>query len=189
LDISEGLNRRGRISPPPGTFKGWEGIQMTKGVRFIFNVVDSISEKAGKAISLLIFLMMVITTVEVVGRYVFNHPTVWVWPINRQLFGVFILFAGIYTMSKGAHIRVEILYEHFPPRMKMVARWIAMAAFLCFMVALVLQGSLMGWNSVMAGEKASGAFPIPLYPLKLLIPIAAFLFLVEGIAVFLRRRD
>ncbi len=152
----------------------------------LFKVIDAISEKTGKAISLLIFLMMVITTIEVVGRYVFNYPTVWVWPINRQLFGVFILFAGIYAMSKGEHIRVEILYDHFPPKMKLIARWIAMGAFLCFMVALVLQGSRMGWNSLMAREKLTGAFPIPLYPLKLLIPIAAFLFLLEGIAVFSR---
>lgn len=155
-------------------------------MKALFKVIDAISEKTGKAISLLIFLMMVITTIEVIGRYVFNHPTVWVWPINRQLFGVFILFAGIYAMSKGDHIRVEILYDHFPPKMKLIARWIAMGAFLCFMVALVLQGSRMGWNSLMAREKLTGAFPIPLYPLKLLIPIAAFLFLLEGIAVFSR---
>lgn len=155
-------------------------------MKALFKVIDAISEKTGKVISLLIFLMMVITTVEVVGRYVFNHPTVWVWPINRQLFGVFILFAGIYAMSKGDHIRVEILYDHFPPKMKLIARWIAIGAFLCFMVALVLQGSRMGWNSLMAREKLTGAFPIPLYPLKLLIPIAAFLFLLEGIAVFSR---
>jgi TRAP-type mannitol/chloroaromatic compound transport system permease small subunit len=158
-------------------------------VKALFKVIDAISEKTGKVISLLIFLMMVITTIEVVGRYVFNHPTVWVWPINRQLFGVFILFAGIYTMSKGDHIRVEILYDHFPPKMKLIARWIAMGAFLCFMVALVLQGSRMGWNSLMAREKLTGAFPIPLYPLKLLIPIAAFLFLLEGIAVFSRGNE
>jgi len=162
---------------------------MTKGLNSIFNVIDTISEKTSKAVSLLIFLMMIITTVEVVGRYLFNHPTVWVWPINRQLFAVFILFAGIYTMCKGAHIRVEILYDHFPPKMKKIARQIAMATFLCFMVALVLQGSRMGWNSLIAREKLTGAFPIPLYPLKLLIPIAAFLFLLEGIVVFVRENN
>ena len=162
---------------------------MMKKMKAFFKVIDAISEKMGKALSLLIFLMMVITTIEVVGRYVFNHPTIWVWPINRQLFGVFILFAGIYTMSKADHIRVEILYDHFPPKMKLIARWIAMGAFLCFMVALVLQGSRMGWNSLMVREKLTGAFPIPLYPLKLLIPIAAFLFLLEGIAVFSRGNE
>ena len=160
---------------------------MTDRIKSIFNVIDSISEKTGRVACLLIFIMMIITTVEVVSRYVFNHPTMWVWPINRQLFGVFILFAGIYTMHKNDHIRVEILYDHFPPKLKLAARWIAMGAFLCFMVALVLQGSRMGWNALIVREKLTGAFPIPLYPLKLLIPIAAFLFLLEGIVIFYRR--
>jgi TRAP-type mannitol/chloroaromatic compound transport system permease small subunit len=162
---------------------------MAKRLNSIFNVIDAISEKTSKIISLLIFVVMVITTVEVVGRYVFNHPTVWAWPINRQIFGVFILFAGIYAMSKEDHIKVEILYDHFSPKMKKIARWIAMVSFLCFMVALVLQGSRMGWNSFIVREKLTGAFPIPLYPLKLLIPIAAFLFLLEGIVVFSRKNN
>jgi len=162
---------------------------MSKRSKSVLNVIDSISEKTSKAVSLLILLVMAITTVEVVGRYVFNHPTSWVWPLNRQIFGVFILFAGIYAMSKGDHIKVEIFYDHFPPRMKKTARWIAMAAFICFMVALVLQGSRMGWNSLIVREKLTGAFPIPLYPLKLLIPIAAFLFMLEGIVVFFRENN
>jgi len=162
---------------------------MAKRLNSIFNVIDAISEKTSKIVSLLIFVVMVITTVEVVGRYVFNHPTSWAWPINRQLFGVFILFAGIYAMSKEDHIKVEILYDHFSPKMKKIARWIAMATFLCFMVALVLQGSRMGWNSLIVREKLTGAFPIPLYPLKLLIPISAFLFLLEGIVVFSRKNN
>jgi len=91
---------------------------MAKRLNAIFNVIDAISEKTSKIVSLLIFVVMVITTVEVVGRYVFNHPTSWAWPINRQLFGVFILFAGIYAMSKEDHIKVEILYDHFSPKMK-----------------------------------------------------------------------
>jgi len=151
-----------------------------------FRFIDRVSQKSGRVACLLIFVMMVITTVEVVARYAFNHPTLWVWPINRQLFGIFILFAGIYTMSKEDHIRVEILYDHFPPRMKRIARYFAMTCFFCFLVALILQGAKMGWNSLIVKEKLTGAFPIPLYPLKMLIPVAALLFLLEGIAVFSR---
>lgn len=158
-------------------------------IKLIFGVIDTISEKVGKPVSLLIFLIMTITTVEVVARYVFNHPTIWVWPINRQLFGVFILFAGIYTMSKGDHIRIEILYDHFSSRMRLIARSIALASFIVFVGVLIWQGSWMGWNSLTVGETASGAFRIPLYPLKLLIPVAAFLFLLEGIVVLSRRKD
>jgi len=163
-------------------------LNMSK-LKAIFNIVDAISQKIGKAASFLIFLIMTITTVEVVARYVFNHPTIWVWPVNRQLFGVFILFAGIYTMSKGDHIRIEILYDYFSPRMKLIARLIALASFITFIGVLIWQGSWMGWNSYTVGETASGAFRIPLYPLKLLIPIAAFLFLLEGIIILSRRGD
>ena len=57
------------------------------------------------------------------------------------------------------------------------------------MGVLVWQGSWMGLNSLMMKEKLAGAFRMPLYPFKLLIPIGAFLFLLQGIAVYFRRDD
>ena len=162
---------------------------MAKGIKVVFNWIDMITEKTSKPASLLVFVMMLIIATDVVGRYVFNHPTVWGWPLNRQIFGLFILVAGAYTMSKGEHIKIEILYDHFPPRIKMIARLIALACLISFMGVLVWQSSWMGWNSMMMGEKAAGSFRIPLYPFKLLIPICAFLFLLQGIIVFLRHED
>ena len=162
---------------------------MADKIKSAFHMIDTACAKIGKAVCLLIFFMMIITTVEVISRYVFNHPTMWVWPINKQLFGFFILFAGIYTMHKGDHIRVEILYDLFPPRLKSVARWIALVCFLVFIIALILQGSRMAWMSWMVKEKLSGAFRFPVYPLKILIPITAFLFMLEGIVVFSKKNN
>jgi len=162
---------------------------MTKGVNFFSNQVGRITEFISKPASLLVFIMMLITSTEVIGRYVFNHPTTWAWPLNRQVFGVFILVAGAYAMSKQEHIRIEILYDHFPPKIKMIARGIALASFILFMGVLVWQGSWMGWNSLMMKEKLAGAFRMPLYPFKILIPIGALLFLLQGIAVYFKRDD
>ena len=153
------------------------------------NLISRITDSIGKPASFLVFIMMLITSTEVIGRYVFNHPTTWAWPLNRQIFGVFILVAGAYAMSKREHIRIEILYDHFPPKVKVVARAIALASFVIFMGVLVWQSSWMGWNSLMNNEKLAGAFRMPLYPFKILIPIGAFLFLLQGIAVFFRRDD
>ena len=153
------------------------------------NLMTRITEAISKPASLLVFVMMLITSTEVIGRYVFNHPTTWAWPLNRQIFGVFILVAGAYTMSKREHIRIEILYDHFPPKFKMIARGIALASFVLFMGVLVWQGSWMGWNSLMMKEKLAGAFRMPLYPFKILIPIGALLFLLQGIAEYFRRDD
>ena len=162
---------------------------MSQAVNFILDWVDAISVRAGKFFSYLVFVIMVITTLDVVARYVFNHPLLWGWLLNRQLFGIFILFAGIFALAKGEHIRIEIFYEHFSPVKKEIARWIALACLIVFLGVLIWQGSWMGWNSLQMGEKAAGAFRIPLYPFKILIPTVAFLFLLEGIAVFRRNGD
>ena len=162
---------------------------MSKPKKSFFDWIDVIVEKAAKITCYLVFVIMVITTADVVARYVFNRPLVWGWLLNRQLFGVFIHFAGVYTLYKGEHIRIEILYDHFPPGLKMAAKWIGLLAFVSFMGVLVWQGSWMGWNSLMMNEKAAGAFRIPWYPFKLLIPIVALLFLLEGIAAFRRSDD
>ena len=154
-----------------------------------FGWVDKIVDRSSKIFCYLVFVIMLITAADVTARYVFNHPLVWGWLTNRLLFGVFILFAGAYTLYKGEHIRIEIFYDHFPPTFKSISRWISLVAFLAFMGVLVWQSSWMGWNSLMMKEKAAGAFRIPLYPFKLLIPIVAFLFLLEGISYFRRRDD
>jgi TRAP-type mannitol/chloroaromatic compound transport system permease small subunit len=150
-------------------------------------IVEALSERIGRVASYLIFLIMLITTAEVVSRYVFNYPTAYAWPINRQLFGIFILFAGTYTMKEGGHIRIEIFYQHFPPLLKRISRAIGLGAFLIFIGVLVWQSAWMGLNSLDMMEKVAGGFRMPLYPFKLLIPVAAFLFFLEGIVSHLKK--
>jgi len=162
---------------------------MNDGIKSFFELIDTITEKIGRPASLLVFIMTAVTTTEVVGRYVFDHPTIWAWPLNRQIFGLFILVAGAYAMSKDGHIRIEILYDHFPARIKLIARLITLCCFVIFMGVLIWQASWMGLNSLKMGEKIAGAFHMPVYPFKILIPICTFLFLLQGIAVICRRKD
>lgn len=162
---------------------------MTQGIDKLYNLIDQVVDRSSQIVCYLVFVIMAITTIDVTARYVFNHPLLWGWLLNRLLFGFFILFAGVYTMYKGEHIRIEIFYDHFPPGLKKIADWIALIAFIAFVGVLIWQSSWMGWNSLMMREKAPGAFRIPLYPFKLLIPIVSFLFLLEGISFFRRRHD
>jgi TRAP-type mannitol/chloroaromatic compound transport system permease small subunit len=162
---------------------------MSKAVKAFLDGVDTIVEKASRVSCYLVFVIMVITTIDVTARYVFNQPLLWGWLTNRLLFGVFILFAGAYTLLKGEHIRIEIFYDHFPPKVKTIARWISLAALISFLGVLVWQSSWMGWNSLMNNEKAAGAFRIPLYPFKLLIPVVVSLFLLQGISYFRKGKD
>jgi TRAP-type mannitol/chloroaromatic compound transport system permease small subunit len=162
---------------------------MIKGITSFFSLIDRISSRTGDGLSILIVVIMFFTTIEVILRYAFNSPTIWVWPLSRQIFGVYILFAGIYTMSKDAHIRIEIFHNLFSKRMKRIASIFGLISFACFMGVLIWQGVWMGQNSLSSGETAHGAFRIPLYPLKILIPLAALLFFLEGIYILFKNRD
>ena len=166
-----------------------QAFDMKQFVDTFLDWVDLAVDRSSRVVCYLVFVIMAITAIDVTARYVFNQPLLWGWLLNRILFGVFIMFAGVYTLYKGEHIRIEIFYDHFPPGLKKVADWIALVAFIAFIGILIWQSSWMGWNSLMMREKAPGAFRIPLYPFKLLIPVVAFLFLLEGISFFRRRLE
>ena len=94
-----------------------------------------------------------------------------------------------YAMLKKEHIRIEIIYDLLPRKMKLIARIIGLLAFTSFIGVLIWQASWMGMNSFKMSEKAAGAFRIPLWPLKILIPLIAVIFLLQGIVSFLRNES
>jgi len=162
---------------------------MRKGLRAFFSLIDNVSDRSGKIVCYAVFLMMVVTTWDIIGREVFKSPVVWGWVINKQLFAVFVLFGGVFALSKDAHIKIEILYAFFPSRLKRIVKVIAFLDLAIFVGVLVWQSSWMGINSLKMRQVATGSFHFPLYPLKLLIPLVGILFLLEGIVVFLKRED
>ncbi|OPX41656.1 MAG: hypothetical protein DRG82_10980 [Deltaproteobacteria bacterium] len=162
---------------------------MSRVMKKFLDGIDVIADKSGKIFCYLVFIIMLIVTLDVVARYVFNHPLLWGWVLNRQLFGVFILFAGVYTLYTGGHISIEIFYDRFGRKVKSIARLFALAAFLGFVGVLLWQTTWMGLNSLQMKEKAAGAFRIPLYPFKLLIPVVVLLFLLVGISALRREKD
>lgn len=149
-------------------------------------LIDRTCSRIGDGLSILIMMIMIFTAVEVILRYLFNSPTAWVWPLNRQIFGVYILFAGIYAMSKRSHIRIEIFQNLLPRQCRPITKILSLMSFSCFVGVLIIKGAQIAKMSWLAGETAHGAFRIPLYPLKILIPVASVLFLVEGIIILSR---
>lgn len=155
----------------------------------ILKRIHSSIQRIGDIFSYLVIIMMVLITIEVVARYVFSSPTSWAWPFNTQIFGLYVLVAGFYTMSKRSHLRIDMLYGNFPPRIKFIARLVGLLCFITYMVCLIWQSGWLGYLSFWMKETTFGGFPMPLYPLKMIIPVMVFVFLVEGLIVFILYRD
>ena len=162
---------------------------MAEHLKSFINLVDGITEKTCDIIKYLGQVMMLLVVIEVVCRYGFNSPTTWAGPINKQVFGIFILMADPYAMLHDRHLRVEIFYNHFSSRIKKISGIVALISFVLFLGVVIWQGGWMGWTSWKAGETITGVFRLPLYPYKILIPVSAILFLFQGIVAFLRPEE
>ncbi|MFV0439342.1 MAG: TRAP transporter small permease subunit [Desulfopila sp.] len=142
----------------------------------------------GDVCSLLILVVMGIITYEVVARYGFNSPTSWAWLINKQLFGVFVMIAGSYALVHGSHIRIEMAYQHFPKTIKKLIGLFTFLCACCFLGALVWKSAVMGEQAWANKELAVGVFKLPLYPLKLFMPVTALIFLLGCVLELVRKR-
>lgn len=153
----------------------------------ILDGIKRFIEVIGGVFSLTMLLIMAAVTFEVISRYAFNAPTDWAWVLNKQIFGFYVMIAGGYALIKKSHINIEMLYDRFPPVMKTAVRFLTLLAAFCFLGSLLWNGVFMGLDAWEARETAHGVLKLPLYPLKMFIPVGTGLFLLGCIAVYARK--
>lgn len=156
--------------------------KMTKWLR----IVDSLSDWTGKAVSYLIIILALVVAYEVAARYIFRSPTVWVHEMSGMLFGTFIIIGGAYTFSKGGHVNMDIIYAGFSPRVRALLDVITFSLSLAFVGILLWKGGRAAWNSILLLEHDSTQWGPPLYPFRLMLPLGAFLLLLQMVAKFIR---
>ncbi|MEW6374905.1 MAG: TRAP transporter small permease subunit [Thermodesulfobacteriota bacterium] len=157
-----------------------------KRIRIFLHIVDSISEWTGKMVSFLIIVITGVTIWEVILRYIFNAPTIWAFDAAYLIFGAYGVLGGAYTLYFKGHVNVDILYGRFPLRAKAIVDLATSIFFFLFCGLLLWKGGEMAWDSLKIMERGSSAWSPPVYPIKLTIPLGAFLLLLQGAAKFIR---
>lgn len=157
---------------------------MTGFVRFI----DKLNLWVGHAFAWCILILTFGVAYEVFVRYALRAPTTWSFDVSYILYGALFLMAGAYTLSRGGHIRGDFLYRLWPPRIQATVDLVLYVTFfLPGMVALIYAGFTFARMSVRFGEVSTfSPANIPVYPSKILIPIAGVLLFLQGIAEIVR---
>lgn len=148
--------------------------------------IDTVSDVSGRVLSFLLIPMMIITVTEVVMRYVFNSPTIWAWDLNLQLFGLLIIFGGPYAHRHEGHVRVDLLIAYLSPRGRAILDLITSILFFFSFAVLLFFSSQEALNSFATKERFTSFWAPPVYPLKMMIPVAILLFILQGVAVAIR---
>lgn len=155
---------------------------LTRVVKFI----ESISEWSGKFASFFIFFLALMIFYEVVARYVFARPTLWCHELSAMIFGTFAVIGGAYTLKSGGHVSMDLLLLSLPDRVKAWVEILSSFAAFVFLGVLLWKGGESALKSVKILEHASTLWGPPIWPVKLMLPLGAFLFLLQVIAKLIR---
>jgi TRAP-type mannitol/chloroaromatic compound transport system permease small subunit len=152
------------------------------------HVIDTFSEWSGKAVAWLIIPLVGSLTYEGIARYLFNAPTLWAFDLSYMLYGALFMLGAHYALLKGAHIRTDMLWEKFSPRVK---GRIDAGAYLFFffpaMILLFYASVDEAWNSWRMWELSEQTAWRPvLWPFKAVVPLTALLLLIQGVSEFLK---
>ena len=155
-------------------------------MKAVLGVIDATSDWIGKVYSYTIYIAIGVLTYEVAARYIFNAPTIWAHGISYRIFAVYYLLGGAYVLRHRAHINMDIIYNRFSLRTKAILDLVTVFFFFAFCGVLLWQGSQFAWKSLLMLEVDADPFHAPIYPVKLMLPLGAFLILLQGLAKFSR---
>ncbi len=149
-------------------------------------IIDKINEWVARLVSWAIILIIGSTVYEVIMRYVFSAPTQWSFEFNYLVHGVYFLLLGAFTFAVRGHVNVDILYARFSPRRKAIIDLFTAPLFFFFISMMLIFGGQFALQSVAFRETLSSAWAPPIYPVKLIIPVAAGMLILQGSAKFIR---
>jgi TRAP-type mannitol/chloroaromatic compound transport system permease small subunit len=150
--------------------------------------VDKISTFVGKIFSWLIVSLTFLITYEVFSRYALSAPHAWAFDAMIMMYGGLFMMAGAYTLSKNGHVRGDVLYGFFPPRLQAgIDLTLYIVFFLPGVTALCWAGYQYAGESWAIREHSSITVDgPPIYPFKAVIPLAGFFLMMQGIAEIIR---
>ena len=150
--------------------------------------IDKISTFAGQTFSWLIVSLTFLITYEVFSRYALDAPHAYAFDVMLMMYGTLFMMSGAYTLSKNGHVRGDVLYGFFPPRLQAA---LDLTLFIVFFLPGVFALCWAGYTyageswAILEHSSITSEGP-PIYPFKTVIPVAGVLILVQGIVEIAR---
>lgn len=149
--------------------------------------LEQISEQTGRAVAWLILLMVIITFLVVVLRYVFNTGWIALQESITYLHAFVFMLGAAYTLKHEGHVRVDIFYRKMAPSRQAMVDFFGC---LLLLIPVCLFITISSWDyvltswSLMEGSQEAGGLPF-VYLLKTSMLLMTLLILIQGLAQLL----
>jgi len=152
--------------------------------------LDAFSIRIGHAVSWLTLLMVIVTFVIVVLRYVFGTGLIWLQESLTWMHAAVFMLGAAYTLQQEEHVRVDIFYRKMSEQQRAWVNLLGVLVFIFPMCAFFVYESFdyvaASW-SLREVSRNSGGLSYPAVPLLksvlVIMPVAVAL---QGLALLLR---
>jgi TRAP-type mannitol/chloroaromatic compound transport system permease small subunit len=148
--------------------------------------IDRLSFYAGEFVSYWMVIAVLAYYYEVVARYVFNSPTIWVHEGMFLMFGMQYLVAGAYAALTDAHVKVDVFYAEWSPLRKALVDLFTSIFFFIFAGTLLVTGWIFAMDATVVDEVSFSEWTIAYWPFKWAIVVGAILLILQGVAKLLQ---
>lgn len=156
-------------------------------IKKITNIFDSVSEWTGRIFIWLIIPLMLVIVYEVITRRFVNRPGIWAFETSIQIYAFHFMILSAYTLLKKQHISVDIIVSRWPQKTRSILNLVIyLTLFFPFILVILFEGIYYAQESWAIKEVSYTVFAPPIYPIKTVIPVTAFLLLIQGVSDFLK---
>lgn len=150
--------------------------------------VDALNTNIGRVVAWGVLIAILVSAANATIRKVFSVSSNSWLELQWILFGAVFLLGSAWTLLSNEHIRIDIVNNMLPKR---VRDWIDVFGHVFFLIPVTLLLAYLGWpffwRSLMQDEQSTNAGGLPVYPSKLLIPLAFTLLLVQAFSELIKR--
>jgi len=149
---------------------------------------ETISVAVGRSVALLTVLMVLVTALVVLLRYLFGLGWIWLQESITWMHAAVFMLAAAYTLAREEHVRVDVFYREMSPRAR---AWVDLVGTLVLLLPVCAFLLWSSWGYVASawgiseGSRESGGLPA-LYLLKSVLVAMPVLLGLQGVALAAR---
>ena len=153
----------------------------------VASFLDHLVARIGRVTSWLTLLLVLLVAGDVLFRYIWHVSSVAEQELEWHVLAVIAMIGASYTLQQGEHVRVDIFYQHYSPRVKqwmdLLLPSLVIVPTMLFITWLSLNFVSMSWE-VAEGSPDPGGLPAR-YVIKAFVPLGFFLIAIQGVAMTL----
>jgi TRAP-type mannitol/chloroaromatic compound transport system permease small subunit len=147
------------------------------------SAIDAFIDLVGRATSWLALVLALVMGANVLLRYGLSLGSIWMQELEWHILVPICVFGVSYALRHGEHVRVDVLFQYFSPRNKLLMEVVTAVCGIVLSLIVIRLCIPYVWQSWSIGEGTANPGGVDYrYVVKALIPIGFALFALQSLS-------